>query len=124
MQCRLSDIAHTNCLDHCLEIRHFILARCKLLQMSNYQEAECSADLVTSLTLTVLVHYLEIRHFILAGCKLLQMSNYQEAECSADLVTLLTLTAWIIIWKLDFLFWLGVSYFKCPIIRKLNAVQT
>ena len=84
MQCRLSDIAHTNCL----------------------------------------VHYLEIRHFILAGCKLLQMSNYQEAECSADLVTLLTLTVWIIIWKLDILFWLGVSWFKCPIIRKLNAVQT
>ena len=84
MQCRLSDIADTNCLDHCLEIRHFILA----------------------------------------GCKLLQMSNYQEAECSADLVTLLTLTTWIIIWKLDILFWLGVSYFKCPIIRKLNAVQT
>ena len=52
MQCRLSDIAHTNCLDHCLEIRHFILAGCKLLQMSNYQEAECSADLVTLLTLT------------------------------------------------------------------------
>ena len=85
MQCRLSDIAHTNCLDHC---------------------------------------HVEIRHFILAGCKLLQMSNYQEAECSADLVTLLTLTAWIIVWKLDILFWLGVSYFKCPIIRKLNAVQT
>ena len=84
MQCRLSDIAHTNCLNH----------------------------------------YLEIRHFILAGCKLLQMSDYQEAECTADLVTLLTLTAWIIIWKLDILFWLGVSYFKCPIIRKLNAVQT
>ena len=89
MQCRLSDIAHTNCLDHYLEIRHFILAGCKLLQMSNYQEAECSADLVTLLTLT-----------------------------------LLTLTAWIIFWKLDILFWLGVSYFKCPIIRKLNAVQT
>ena len=52
MQCRLSDIAHTNCLDHYLEIRHFILAGCKLLQMSNYQEAECSADLVTLLTLT------------------------------------------------------------------------
>ena len=44
MQCRLNDIAHINCLDHCLEIRHFI--------------------------------------------------------------------------------WLGVSYFKCPITRKLNAVQT
>ena len=84
MQCRLSDIAHTNCLDH----------------------------------------HVEIGHSILAGCKLVQMSNYQEAECSADLVALLTLTAWIIIWKLDFLFWLGVSYFKCPIIRKLNAVQT
>ena len=39
MQCRLSDIAHTNCLNHYLEIRHFILAGCKLLQMSNYQEA-------------------------------------------------------------------------------------
>ena len=76
------------------------------------------------MTSNCLDHCLEIRHFILAGCKLLQMSNYQEAECSADLVTLLTLTAWIIIWKLDILFWLGVSYFKCPIIRKLNAVQT
>ena len=28
------------------------------------------------------------------------------------------------VWKLDILFWLGVSYFKCPITRKLNAVQT
>ena len=79
MQCRLRDIAHTNCLDHYLEIRHFILAECKLLQMSNYQEAECSADFVTLLTLyfgwvkahtNCLDHCLEIRHFILAGCKL------------------------------------------------------
>ena len=44
MQCRLSDIAHTNCLDHHVEIGHSILAGCKLLQMSrklNYQEANC-----------------------------------------------------------------------------------
>ena len=47
MQCRLSDIAHTNCLDHWT---FWILAGCKLL--NNYQEAECSADLVTLLTLT------------------------------------------------------------------------
>ena len=52
MQCRLSDTAHTNCLDHHVEIGHSILAGCKLLQMSNCQEAECSADLVTLLTLT------------------------------------------------------------------------